>query len=112
MRDQERIGGPRHGMRITAARYFEPRYDRRYDRHRDLPRLLPLLTEDLETPTIDAHRQLMSLLKRALRSERLRANQCHWTYDPARHAALARATRIENAALRRRCEKTGMDHRP
>ncbi len=93
--------------RIRAARFFPAWRDQRYDRGRDLPKLLPLLSGDLDTTTIAAHGRLLALLERALRAERLRSRQRHWTYNPARHAALARATRIENAALRRRCERAG-----
>ena len=101
-------GNQRGRSRIRAARFFVQTRDAGYDRTRDLPRLIPLLTRDLDTPSIADHRRLVALLRRALRAERLRSRQLHWTYDPARHSALARATRIENAALRRRCELLGI----
>ena len=103
---------PRGATRIRAARFFPALRDERYDRRRDLPKLLPLLTVDLDTNSIDAHRQLLALVKRALRAERQRSRERHWTYDPARHAALARAARIENAALRRRCEQAEQRTKP
>lgn len=103
---------PRGRTRIRAARFFPALRDERYDRRRDLPKLLPLLTDDLDTNSIDAHKRLLALLKRALRAERQRSRERHWTYDPARHAALARAARIENAALRRRCEQAGQRSTP
>lgn len=96
--------------RIQAARYFGHVNEERYERLRDLPRLLPLLAEDIAGTTLADDRRLLALLKRALRAERLRSRQRHWTYDPARHAALVRATRIENAALRRRCEQLRVHH--
>lgn len=72
---------------------------RPYCRSRDLPRLLPLLAADLSTGSLANSRELVALLRRALRAERVRARAGHWTYDPARHAALLRAFRIEQEAL-------------
>ncbi len=103
---------PGRRTRIRSTRYYDLPRDQRYQRLRDLPRLLPVLTEDLETDSISAHRRLIAMLKRALRNERVRSRQRHWTYDPARHAALARAARIESAALRRRCVRLGIPDRP
>lgn len=74
---------------------------RPYDRERDLPRLLPLHAEDLFGKGEAAQRRLLELLRRALRAERARANARHFAYNPARHAALARAARHEVAAQRR-----------
>lgn len=99
---------PRTKSRIRSARYFSTVGAQRYDRCRDLPKLLPLLAEDLAVTNLPHHQRLVALLRRALRAERMRSRQRHWTCDPARHAALVRATRIENAALRRRCELSGI----
>ena len=101
----------RSRSRIRAARYFEPVAAEGYDRCRDLPGLLPLLAEDIAGTSLPHHKRLVALLHRALRAERMRSRQRHWTYDPARHQALVRATRNENAALRRRCELLGIPHR-
>ena len=86
----------RRTLRIRAMCCQSDRpWSRPYDRDRDLPRLLPLSAEEIATPTAEAQTRLVALLRRALRAERVRAREGHWTYDPARHAALLRAFRIE-----------------
>lgn len=89
-------------VRIRALRYATGGLPTTsYDRQRDLPRLLPLLAEEVHAATIDERRRLVSLLRRALRAERMRAHAWHWTYSPSRHAALLRATRAESIELQR-----------
>ncbi len=89
--------------RHNRIRAFRPEragsWSRPYDRARDLPRLLPLLTADLDVGSHQAHARLLEILRRALRSERARARERHWAYDPGRHAALVRAARAEQASL-------------
>lgn len=98
---EKQLSPARPATRIRAIRYAEARYDKSYDRARDLPRLLPLFADELQTNSIEARIALVRLLQRALRAERHRGLTRHWCYDPARHAALARAARIEEKALSR-----------
>ncbi len=103
MRNRATSGKRMPQPRIRATRPPTDRsWIRPYDRTTDLPRLLPLLAADLQTPTREAHARLVALLRRALRAERIRASRRHWTYNPARHAALVRALRHEVAALHRK----------
>lgn len=89
--------------RIRAIRVGDERpWTRPYERKRDLPRLLPLLAGDLDASTMRAHIRLIELLRKALWKERRRARTRHWSYDPARHAALVKAFRWETAALQKR----------
>ena len=87
--------GQSHVSPIRAMRGEEPPWARPYSRERDLPRLLPLLADDLPPENEPAGAALLGLLRRALRRERNRSLQGHWTYDPARHAALVHAYRHE-----------------
>jgi len=94
--------------RIRACTFgAAPPTQRGYDRVRDLPRLLPLLAAEIVTDTSDDHERLLALLRRALRLERNRGKGGHWTYDLARHSALLRAYRSEQAALERRQRRRG-----
>jgi len=72
--------------------------DAGYVRGRDLPKLLPLWPREIEALRPADHARLLAMLRRALRSERLRGLSGHWTYDLARHAQLLRAYRAETAA--------------
>jgi hypothetical protein len=92
----------RHGRsRVRAiAKGIDRPWQRPYDRERDLPRLVPVLAADLRSDDHLGHRQIVRLLRRALRAERARAREGHWTYNPARHAALVRACKLEAAGLR------------
>lgn len=93
---QKQADSGRSAIRGYCAEGTRP-WCRPYDRMRDLPRMLPIMARDLETPSPEAQARLVSLLRRALRAERVRGYQRHWTYDPGRHATLLRAYRIESA---------------
>ena len=69
-----------------------------YDRAQ-LPALIPL---GFDGPKLTTPR-IVAMLSRALRRER--ANRGRWTYDVARHAALAQACRIERARLAKEARK-------
>lgn len=87
--------------------------DAAYLRSRDLPKLVPLWPEDLQTRNSSEHARLLAKLRRALRAERKRGLDGHWSYDLARHAQLLSAYRAEVAAYlksatptsRTRCSK-------
>jgi len=66
-----------------------------------LSRLIPLWPSELETPDEAAAHRVIALLQRALRGERRRGRAGHWSYDLARHMALVRALRMEQARLAR-----------
>jgi len=74
---------------------------RAYDRARDLPKLLPLWPHEIVCSKTADHARLLARLRKALRAERLRGENSHWTYDLARHAQLLRAYRAEAAAYLR-----------
>lgn len=95
--------------RIRSHFTGERPWIRPYDRRRDLPRLVPLLETDIGAASLEAHVRLVGLLRKALRLERQRARSRHWTYDPARHAALVKACRLEIAALRARSSAATRD---
>nr|PZN85721.1 MAG: hypothetical protein DIU57_06060 [Pseudomonadota bacterium] len=73
-----------------------------YDRKRDLPGLLALWPWEIEDTSLEGHRRLVDLLRRALRQERQRGLKGHWTYDVARHARLLSAYKCEFAAFKAR----------
>lgn len=83
------------------------RDDTAYDRQRDLVRLVALWPKELADTTLAGHRHLVGLLRQALREQRRRGLAGHWTYDLARHAALAHAYRCELDAFRRRLGAAG-----
>lgn len=95
--------------RIRSHFNGERPWIRPYDRRRDLPRLVPLLEADISSATLEAHVRLVALLRKALRQERQRARSRHWTYDPARHAALVKACQAEIVALRARITAATQD---
>ncbi|MEZ5900676.1 MAG: hypothetical protein AB7S74_02845 [Hyphomicrobium sp.] len=64
-----------------------------------MQRLLPLWPRELEDLSLKGRRNVMHFLSRALREERRRARAGHWTYDLARHAALARHYKWERQAF-------------
>jgi hypothetical protein len=70
-----------------------------YERSRDLPALIALWPWEIENLSLDGQQRLVARLRRALRLERQRAIQQHWTYDLARHARLLKAYRSELASL-------------
>ena len=90
--------------RRSTRRRFQSHSDvepRGYDRARDLPKLLPLWPQEIVTSKTADHARLLARLRKALRAERQRGANGHWTYDLARHAQLSRAYRAEAAAYLR-----------
>jgi len=88
----------------STRRRFQSHSDvdsRSYDRARDLPKLLPLWPLEIVTSKTADHAGLLARLRKALRAERQRGANGHWTYDLARHAQLLRAYRAEAAAYLR-----------
>lgn len=83
-----------------------------YDRVRDLPRLLPLWPPDLADTTPAGLARLVARLIAALRRERQRGLGRHWSYDLARHRALAIALREEQELLRRTRSQRRTAHTP
>lgn len=90
----------------------EQPWRRPYDRQRDLPRLVPVLAEDIGSPDLQHRLRIVAMLRRALRAERARARAGHWTYDPARHAALIRAFTLEQRSLKTRERARGAGASP
>lgn len=66
-----------------------------YERVRDLPSLIPLWPSEVADTSLEGRLKLMAALRKALRAERLRGLQGHWSYDLARHRALLAAYRQE-----------------
>lgn len=80
-------------------------------RARNLVRLLPLWPHEIADRSLSGQERICRLLSSALRRERQRGVAGHWTYDVARHAALARALRPELSRLARLREQTRMPAR-
>ncbi len=70
-----------------------------YDRYRDLPKLLPVEYALLSVGDAVSAADLIAFLRRALRRERTRGTNGHWSYDLGRHAALLNAYRTELASF-------------
>jgi len=70
-----------------------------YVRSRDLPRLLALWPHELEDESERGRLNLLTKLRRALRTERRRARAAHWSYDLNRHLGLLSAYKGELAGL-------------
>ncbi len=68
-------------------------------RRAELQRLLPLWPHELADLSLNGRRRILQFLARALREERRRCTAGHWTYDLARHAALARHMKWERGEL-------------
>jgi hypothetical protein len=106
------------GSGRSTRRRFQSHSDvdpRAYDRARDLPKLLPLWPLEIVTSKIADHAGLLARLRKALRAERQRGVNGHWTYDLARHAQLLRAYRAEATAYLRataRSRRRAYEDRP
>jgi DNA-binding IclR family transcriptional regulator len=72
------------------------RFPAAYDRQRDLPKLLRLWPGEVLQLAEADHPRLLAMLRQALRAERQRGVCRSWSYDIARHRALARAVRAES----------------
>ena len=70
-----------------------------FDRETELPKLIGLWPADLRDYSFDGTAKIISFLNKALRIERRRGSQGHWTYDLNRHLALSEALKIEQARL-------------
>ncbi|HMN37983.1 MAG TPA: hypothetical protein PKD49_09805 [Hyphomicrobium sp.] len=70
-------------------------------RRSELQRLLPLWPHELADLSLSGRQRILRFLARALREERRRCRAGHWTYDVARHAALARHLKWERVELER-----------
>ncbi len=68
-------------------------------RRAELQRLLPMWPHELADLSLNGRRRILQFLARALREERRRCRAGHWTYDLARHAALARHMTWERGEL-------------
>lgn len=68
-------------------------------RRAELQRLLPMWPHELADLSLNGRRRILQFLARALREERRRCWAGHWTYDLARHAALARHMKWERGEL-------------
>ena len=68
-----------------------------YDRHAILARLHRLSSETIRSQTVNAAKQVVEEIERAMRRERARSG--HWTYDLNHHIALHVAHRAETARL-------------
>lgn len=72
-----------------------------YDRDRELIGLVRLWPAQIADTGTAGRMRVLSLLRRALRSERRRGLSGHWSYDLARHHQLLRAYRAEVQAVMR-----------
>jgi hypothetical protein len=70
-------------------------------RETQLQKLLPLWPHEIADRSLSGVTRIVTLLARALRSERQRGRAGHWTYDINRHLALVGALREERAALKK-----------
>ena len=68
-------------------------------RRAELQRLLPMWPHELADLSLNGRRRILQFLARALREERRRCRAGHWTYDLARHAALAQHMKWERGEL-------------
>jgi len=70
-----------------------------YDRETQLPGLIGLWPSELRDQSLLGTTKITALLRKALRSERLRGRAGHWSYDLNRHLALVEALKAERACL-------------
>lgn len=82
-----------------------------YDRSRDLPALIALWPWEINDLSFEGQQKLVARLRSALRQERQRAIQQHWTYDLARHARLLKAYQCEVANLQAMLGRAGREPR-
>lgn len=104
MSDKNRDGRTRARMRkpSTAMRLFGAGVRdgaQAYVRSRDLPRLIALWPHEIEDLSVDGTLLVLAKLRKALRTERVRARGGHWSYDLNRHLGLLSAYRAELARL-------------
>lgn len=76
-----------------------PRSSTGYDRERDLPRLIRVWPDQLASADPMVRGLILRRIYAALRAERQRGREGHWTYDVARHSQLLSAYRQERARI-------------
>jgi hypothetical protein len=81
------------------------------DRDREIARLVGLWPSEIADVSAEGRARLVKKLEQVLKAERRRGQAGHWTYDLARHAALARVLRQERSALATLGRKTCAVHK-
>lgn len=81
--------------RVTQTSSRSGAAAREYKRTRDLPRLLGVWPREIHNMSEAAVFRIIVKLRRALRAERHRGLTGRWSYDLARHLALAKALKAE-----------------
>jgi hypothetical protein len=72
---------------------------RGFSREAQLPKLIGLWPSEVMDYSLEGTERIVAQLRKAIRAERRRAQQGHWTYDINRHLALADALKAEEARL-------------
>lgn len=72
-----------------------------YDRQSYLVSLIPVWPQEIADRSNEGSLHIIKLVRKALRSERIRGKAGHWTYDLNRHISLAWALKAEIADLRK-----------
>ena len=72
---------------------------RGFSRETQLPKLIGLWPFELTDYSLEGTERIVAQLRKAIRAERRRAQQGHWTYDINRHLALSDALKAEEARL-------------
>jgi len=70
-----------------------------FSREAQLPKLIGLWPSEVRDYSLEGTERIVAQLRRAIRTERRRAQQGHWTYDINRHLALADALKAEETRL-------------
>ena len=70
-----------------------------FSREAQLPKLIGLWPSELTNYSLEGTERIVAKLRKAIRAERRRAQQGHWTYDINRHLALSDALKAEEARL-------------
>lgn len=81
------------------------------DREREIARLVGLWPHEIADVSPNGRARLIRKLALVLKAERRRGLAGHWSYDLARHAALVRVLRREQAALEALGSKMGAPHK-
>lgn len=76
-----------------------PAISRGFSREAQLPKLIGLWPSELADFSLGGTERIVAQLRKAIRAERRRAHQGHWTYDINRHLALSDALKAEEARL-------------
>ncbi len=81
-------------QRITASQ------SNNYSRLRDLPALVAMWPKEMEDFTIKGRQHIITMIEKALRSERRRGKANHWSYNLTRHISLLKAFKAEKSHLK------------